>query len=102
MAGSSNQFTYNLGATVVTIPTGATGIQIIPPAHCLGWFLSWNSGSTIAITNQLNQGATCGFYISTTTPLSVQGPAQFFLIAGGATSTAGIAWKYSHGISQLP
>ena len=102
MSGSSNQFVYNLGATVVTVPTGATGIQIIPPTHCMGWFLSVNSGSTVAITNQLALGATAGFYLSTTTPLSIDGPAQFFLVAGGATSTVGIAWKYSSGISFLP
>ncbi len=102
MAGSSNQFVYNIGATVLTVPTGATGIAVSPPAHCLGWFLSLNSGSTVAITNQLALGATAGFYISPTNPLSVDGPAQFFLVAGGATSTVGIAWKLSSGISLLP
>ncbi len=102
MAGSSNQFTYNLGATVLTVPTGATGIQVTPPAHCLGWLMSWNSGSTVAITNQLALGATTGFYIPTSNPISVDGPAQFFLVAGGATSTVGIAWKLSSGISLLP
>lgn len=102
MAGSSNQFVYNLGSTVITVPTGATGVAIVPPNHCMGFFLSVNSGSTVAITNQLAQGATTGFYLSTTNPLSVDGPAQFFMVAGGATSTVGIAWKYSYGISVLP
>lgn len=102
MAGSSNQFTYNLGATSIAVPVGNTGIAVIPPAHCIGVFLRYNTGGTLAITNQLAAGATTGMYVSAVDTISIDGPAQFFLNATGATAVAGIAWKLSSGISFLP
>lgn len=100
-AGSSNQFVYGLGTTQVIVGTGNTGIPVIPPAHTLGVMFKYLSGGSLWITNQLAQVGASG-YLMSTADYSIDGPAQFFLNATGATSIACIAWKYSAGWSLTP
>ena len=101
MAGSSNQFTYGLGVTQLAVPTGTTGVMVIPPAYCNGVELGWYSGGSLSITNQWSQGASAGWVLGTTERKLYDGPVKFFLNATGATSVAQIIFKMSSGYSGL-
>lgn len=101
-AGSSNQYVYGYQATLLTIGNGATTLQVIPPAHCLGHVLRYNSGGSLAIVNQAGMTAAQGYILGTTEQINADGPAQFFLAAGGATSIAQVIWRMSVGYSNLP
>ncbi len=102
MAGSSNQFTYQLGVTQLTIGTNAV-VQVLPPRGCNGVYFGWQSGGSLAIMSGAGtSGPLGGFLLGTTERVNLDGPATFFLGAGGSTSIAGIAWKYSAGFSLLP
>lgn len=100
----SNQFVYAFGTTQVAIPIGNTCVPITPPAACIGGWLQWQSGGTLAICNQLAQAASAGFILGITSfpPMTWDGPAKFFLNAGGSTAVASIAWKFSSGYSLTP
>ena len=102
MAGSSNQFTYQLGATLVNIGTNAV-VQILPPRGCNGVYFGWQSGGSLAIMNGAGtSGPLGGYLLGTTEHINLEGPATFFLGAGGATAIAAVVWKYSAGYSLLP
>lgn len=102
MAGSSNQYAYQLGATLVTVATGATATQISPPRCTNGIYFGYQSGGSLAIVNA--QGQTCaqGYLMGTTEHITIEGPSTFFLAAGGSTAIAAIVFKYSAGFSLFP
>ncbi len=102
MSGSSNQFTYQLGVTQITIGTNVV-TQILPPRGTNGVYFGWQSGGSLAIMNGAgSSGNLGGFVLGTTERVNLDGPATFFLSASGATSVAGIVFKYSAGFSLLP
>lgn len=99
MSGSSQQSVYALGATLLAVPAGNTGTPVTMPKACNGVIVGYQSGGTLAITNQLAQAASAGVILSATERINIDGPASFFLCAGGSTSVAGIIFKYSSGYS---
>ncbi len=102
MAGSSNQFTYQLGMTLFNVGSGVGALQIVPPRGCNGVYFGLASGQTWAISNSTGMSIGNSFVLSATERLNFDGPATFFLAAGGATAVIGLVWKYSAGFSQLP
>lgn len=101
MPGSSNQYAYQLGTTLVAIPVG-TAVQIIPPRTTNGIYFGWQTGGTLAVCNSLGLTAAQGMILQTTERVSVAGPSTFFLAAAGTTSVAAIMFRFSSGFSQLP
>lgn len=99
MAGSSNQYGYGLGSTLMNIPNGAP-VKVTPPAYCNGVYISWASGGTLVIAP--NAGLTQGPVVMATERVYVEGPAAFYLCSNGSTAVAGIIFKFSSGISTLP
>jgi len=103
MAGSSNQFTYSLGATLMAIPTGATATIVIPPKGSNGYYLKYASGGSLAIVPGIGSSGTPLGYLIGSETINIDGPATFFLQSGGATAVAAIAFKFSSmGQSFLP
>ncbi len=102
MAGSSNQFTYQLGVTLFNVGSAVGALQVIPPRGCNGVYFGLMSGQTWAISNAAGMSIGNSFVLSATERLNFDGPATFFLAAGGATAVVGIGFKYSAGFSQLP
>ncbi len=99
---SSNQWTYSLGATLMAIPTGATATIVVPPKGSHGYFLKYASGGSLAIVPGIgSSGTALGYVIGSTEVLSIDGPASFFLQAGGATAIAGMLFKFSSGGQSL-
>lgn len=96
MAGSSNQWAYGLGSTNVAIIAGATGQLISPPRACNGFMLKYISGGSLAIVPGIgSSGTPLGWLVQEV--INIDGPATFFMNAGGATAVAQIIWKYSSG-----
>lgn len=100
MAGSSNQFVYQIGATQLTI--GASlAIGVTLPRGCNGWQVGWLSGGTLSIVNAATLNP--GYILGTSEVVSSVGPAVFFLgAASGSTTIARMLFTYSAGFSQLP
>src|SRR6185503_14570187 len=99
MAGSSNQFTYQLGSTLVSIGTNGVS-QILPPRGCNGVYFGWQSGGSLAIMNGPgNSGTLGGYLMGTSEHITIDGPATFFLGAAGSTAVCAIVFKYSAGFS---
>ncbi|MES1986993.1 MAG: hypothetical protein V4440_03010 [Pseudomonadota bacterium] len=101
MAGSSNQYGYQIGQTLVPVGLSAP-IQVIPPRTAIAMVLSWGSGGTLLLVNSLGASAGNGSALSTTERLVFDGPATFFLAASGTTSIANVWFKFSSGYSSLP
>lgn len=101
MAGSSNQYCYGMQATLMVIGNGATALPVSPPAHCNGHILRYNSGGSLAIVSGIGFTSSQGYLLGTTEQIITTGPAQFFLAAGGATSTAQVIFQFSSGYSQI-
>lgn len=101
MAGSSNQFVYQLGQTLIPVGLSAT-VQVIPPRGCNGIYFGWQSGGSLALSNQSGLSMGQCYLLGTTERINVDGPATFFLVAAGTTSMAGVVFKYSSGYSILP
>ena len=102
MAGSSNQFSYQLGATQFIVGSGVGALQVVPPRGTNGLWFGPMSGQTYAISNQAGASIGNSFVLNATDRISINGPATFFLAAGGATAIFGIVFEYSAGYSQLP
>ena len=94
-AGSSNQFVYSLGATLIAVAAGATATAVVPPKGCNGYFLKYQSGGSLAIVPGIGSSGTALGYLLQTEVLNIDGPATFFLNAGGATAVAAVAFKFS-------
>lgn len=103
MAGSSNQYTYQVGGTQIVVGASlATGVTI--PALCNGWRLGYMSGGTLSFVQAATlQAAGPGYVLSTTETVECEGPGKFFLAAAGATAIAKVLFKFSAtGLSGLP
>lgn len=95
MAGSSNQYTYSLGVTLLAVVAGATATLVVPPKGANGVEIKYASGGSLAIVPGIgSSGVPLGWQL-TSTPEVIDGPATFFLNAGGATAVAAIKFKYS-------
>lgn len=101
MAFGSNQQVFQLGVTLIPIPTGPA-IQVIPPRTCIGYYFGMNSGQTWAISNQVGASIGNSFVLTATERLTVDGPANFFIAAGGATMVLGVVFRFSTGYSLTP
>ena len=95
--------TYRIGATVLILAPGATAISVTAPAFVNGLLMQVQAGgsSGVAILNSVGLTASNGYLLGTQV-VSVNGPAQFFLVAQGSTASVGIAHSYSVGYSSLP
>lgn len=93
--------TYKMGATVISFGT-STAIQIFPGAGLNGWSFKKQSGATLAIVNGTGFSVAQGYIMGDTEVMDIQGPATFFLAAGGATVTVAFAMKFSSGTSLFP
>lgn len=93
--------TYVLGSTALVI--GLSGaVQVLPQPAQRGWILNVTSGgsSGIAFMNAAGQ-VTCsqGMLLPTTVPVTITGPASFFLAAQGSTAIVGLSILGSQGYS---
>jgi hypothetical protein len=93
---------YGIGVTLVHLVAGATPTRFIPGKNEVGYMITKNGGSggTLAIANGFGASAANSYILGNTEHYPVNGPAQFFLCAGGATCTAAIMINYSSGYSS--
>lgn len=102
MAGSSNQFTYQMGGTQIAV--GASlALAVVPPAGCNGWIVSKFSGGTMSfVTAATLKAGGLGYVPQATEVVTSDGPALFFLAStSGATVVANVMFKFSAGYSLL-
>lgn len=102
MAGSSNQFYYQIGATQLAVGLSQT-IQVLPGRGQDGWVVSLISAgsSGTAFVQGASNVASQGVPVPTA-PLRIDGPATFFLASAGSTGVVGLMPLYSAGFSSLP
>ena len=93
--------TYKLGATIIAM-TSAANVQVMPSAGVNGWIIKKFSGATLAIVNGISAASSAGYVLGDTEQVVINGPATFFLAAGGATAVASLVMKYSSGTSLFP
>lgn len=99
MAGSSNQYVYQVGVTQIVV--GASlATQVLPPRCTTDVTLKLFSGTSLALVN----GATTqvGYPLGSTEVVKFLGPATFFLSAAGTTQIASVLWGFSSGYSLTP
>jgi hypothetical protein len=97
MAGSSNQSVYSVGVTLLAVVAGATATLVVPPKGVNSLAIKYASGGSLAIVPAIgSSGVPLGWQL-TSTPDLIDGPASFFLNAGGATAVAAILFKFSSG-----
>lgn len=99
---SANDRIYQLGVTLLAIPTGGCSYIVIPPRGTAAVSFKYASGGTLSVVNALGMTSAQGWIVSTSESQSINGPAVFFLAAGGSTSVAAIEWGYSAGFSAAP
>lgn len=105
MAGSSNQYCTSLGVTLLAVIAGTTATVVTVPKGVNQLWLKYHSGGSLAMVQGLgSSGTPTGVQIlAAEPPWHFDGPASFFLAAGGATSVAGIVFGYSaQGQSGVP
>lgn len=91
-----------LGATWALVGISAP-VVVNSPAYAQGGWIQQTSAGTLWLGSGLSQipGASGMMWINTTNrSFEWEGPARFYLYATGATVTAGIGFKFSHGISS--
>lgn len=95
--------TYGLAPTLIAVPAGLTCVAVTPPHSCAGMFVKYQSGGTLAVMpNASGLTVTSGYLLlSGEQPLNIDGPAQFFLAAGGATAVAAVMFKRTAGFSNV-
>jgi hypothetical protein len=91
-----------LAPTLVPVIVGLTATAIIPPAYCQGLFIKYASGGSLAIVGAASGVTAANGYVLGSTDLQIDGPAVFYLNAGGATAVASLCFKLSQGVSQFP
>jgi hypothetical protein len=101
MAGSSNQYAYQLGQTLLVVGLSLP-VQVMPPRGCNGIYAGWQSGGSLLVLNGIGSALATGSILGTTERLNIVGPATFFLAAAGSTATVSMIFSYSAGYSQLP
>lgn len=100
---SANFSTYQVGATVLTVPTGGA-VQFTVPAKCGSAVLSVNSGGSSGVAFLQGAGgvtASQGLLLGTLQH-EIKGPATFFLVAQGSTALVGMRLNYTQGYSAFP
>jgi hypothetical protein len=105
--------TYVMGSTQITL-TALSGttfpVKVSAPDGCCGMDVQYVSGGSIMVLPNAKSGSTIsgatvpanlpGYLISTTYPLSINGPAVFYLANGSSTSAVvGINFRFSAGAS---
>ncbi len=91
--------TGQIGATTLTIPTGFTGIQVLPDRGQNGGMLKMLSGGTLALVQSQGVSYTLGYVMNVSEVIQIEGPATFFLVAAGATSIVSYMKSYGTGYS---
>lgn len=92
---------YVVGVSIISLVSGATPIKFSPAARQIGTWIQKNSGSggTLAIANGYGASTANSFIIGETQMIQINGPAQFFLCAGGATCNVAVFSLYDQGYS---
>lgn len=103
MPGS--QVCTSMGITLLAVIAGSTATAVTMPKGCNQVYLKYASGGSLAIVQGLgSSGTPTGVQVlAAEPPWHFNGPASFFLAAGGATSVAGLVFGYSsQGQSGMP
>ncbi len=99
---SANDRIYQVGVTLLAVPTGGCSLQVLPPRGTAAISVKYQSGGTLSIVNAFGMTTAQGWILSTSESQSFNGPAVFFLAANGSTSVAAIEFGYSAGFSSAP
>ena len=97
---NSNAYLY--GATAFHVGLSQT-VQFSPPRGMNGGYLKIQAGTgTLAIVSGISAVVPNGYVLGATEVFKLEGPANFFLAAAGATITVGVAMAFSAGFSAYP
>ena len=108
MATSSYDSCFRVGATTFSLAAGiTTASAYIPPTqYLIGSVVSYVSGGTllligtdVGVTLASATLAVSDVYQVPTGGISINGPASYYLAAGGATTTVSILFCYNQGAS---
>lgn len=108
MATSSYDSIHRVGATTFSMAAGITLSNVYFPqqAYLMSTRISYVAGGTLLMTGT-DIGVTISaatlsvakFYQLPATSIILEGPAPFYLAAGGATTTVSCLFQYSQGCS---
>ena len=96
---------YGIGVTLVKLVSGATPTLFTPATGEAGYMITYNGGTnggTLAVANGFGASCANSYILGPTEHFMINGPAQFYLCAGGATCTAAIVIYKSYGYSAFP
>lgn len=108
MATSSYDSIHRVGATTFSLAAGITtsSAYIPPTAYLISTRISYVSGGTLlligtdtGVTLASATLAASDIYQVPTTTIVLEGPAPFYLAAGGATTTVSLLFNFSQGAS---
>jgi len=108
MSTSSYDSAFRVGSTQIAITPGITNaVWLGTQQYLLSSELLWVSGGTAAVVGcNVGQTLSAGslnsapqYYVPTSIPLKVAGPAEFYLGAYAATAVVQVFWQYSQGAS---
>lgn len=99
---SANDYSYFVGGTSIAVAPGAN-VQVLPPAGLRAWTVALSSGgsSGVAFVSGLSATPVTSGFMITSAPVTVNGPATFFLAAAGSTAVVGLAMHFSSGFSLI-
>ena len=95
---------YMIGVSLISLVAGATPIKISPTAGVIGYIVTKNGGTnggSLALANGYGASAANSYILGETESFAINGPAAFYICAGGATCVAAIITKYDAGVSLL-
>ncbi len=86
---------YLLGSTLMVVGS-ANAVPFIPPSGCNGGFFKIQSGGgTLYLASAFSQAVGTTLYsIGATEVIAFEGPARFFLVAGGATMIVSVGLSF--------
>lgn len=85
---------YSVGATNVTVPNNGT-YEFKPPRDLAGLFINYVGGATLALVGATGMTTGQGVLLNASEITPINGPANFFLAASGATATVAIGLLFS-------
>lgn len=96
---------YQMGATVLTVATGAVPVAFSPQQGQIGMRLKILSGGSSGVVFMQGAGSSLinvGYVLGATETIDISGPAKFFLSAFGSTALVSQLISYGAGTSGLP
>lgn len=99
-SGNSNMQAHLIGVTNIVVGLSQT-VEVTPPAGTVNGFITIAAGgATCEVVNGVSNVVGEGHYLRANERMELEGPAQFWLAAAGATMTISLVTRKSAGSSN--